>query len=598
MPTVTVFPSFISVQSAKPSTSFGTLAYPPLKNGTCEVLTRAAMPTLPKGSVIVSAKFWVAQNEAWSGSNTLGLHRNQTSWKATDAWNDRPSAVSTATGTKTQSGTAALTWWDIDVTNDVQGWYDKTIRYNWGWVLRTGSGTLRKLRGRKASSRWPHLVIEYEPPAKVPSHLSPQGGAVSVAKPVLTFDTSDNVTAIQVQIDAAADAVSPDFDSGTVVTTGGKLDLSATAYAGLADGSTTYWRARAKSAAGWSAYSAWVSFSRNDLDAVTLTAPTATPSDSTPPFAWTFAGTQTAFEADILFNGKVIRSSGRVSGSADDWTAQPLDGAYFGKTLTARIRVFDDVIRIATPGAHTYSEDTVDYVPTFTGTVDPMDTLAAAQSGINSPGVVLTGTRAAGIPDEVAVFHDDELVARLDGADVFTSGTAFAFTDWWACVGRPVTIMLVAVVDGEFADDSPTVTLTPHGRGIWLVDPAAGTTAVLWDMEGGSTDAPDLAAESRTTDGRVIRRRLANAAKSGSHSGRILTVGDLDADDTLDAFEEFRGNDAGTVYRLIRGRENLAVIAGNLLATPTPSDGLHGKAIALGQFDWWSTDTPVVVDGG
>lgn len=594
--TVTVFPSFISIQTIKPSTSFGTLAYPPLKVSAKEILLRAALPTLPKGSLIVSAEVHVTQGgNTWSGSNTLALRRNLSSWLATVTWNRKPSVVSTPTDSVSKTGSTPGSVWVFDVTDDVQGWYSKTIKYNFGWTLRSDLASSKSVRGRKAPSRHPFLVIEYEPPAKVPSGLSPAGGAVSVAKPVLTFDTSDNVTAIQVQVDAAADAVSPDFDSGTVTATGGKLNLADTAYAGLADGATTFWRARAQSPAGWSAWSSWVEFSRNDLDTVTLTSPTATPADSTPPFAWTFGGTQTSWQADILYQGKVIRSSGRVSGTADDWTATPLTGSYFGKTLTARIRVFDDVVRIATPGVHTYSEDTVDYVPTFTATVSPMDTLVAEQPDPVSPGVVLSGTRAAGIPDEVAVFHDDVLVARLDGADVFTSSTVFSFTDWWARMGRSTVITVVPIVDGEFADDAPSATLTPKCQGLWLVEPASGDAIVLWNAEGGSTEAPDLAAESRGVDGKIYRRRLANAARQGSQPGDIIDAVGISAQDVLDAFESFRLNDASTVYRLFRGQENLAVIAGNFLTVPTQFE--NTELWSTGQFDWWGADAAITVDG-
>lgn len=598
MATVRVTPSFVSVQAIKPSTSFGTMGYPPIKVSSKEILTRIALPTIPKGSIITSAKLYVTQNEAWTGSNTIAIRRNLTSWPATVTWNKRPSVVATATDSVAKTNSAAFTLWEFDVTDDVQGWYARTIKYNWGWTLRTNSSTSHRVRGRKATTRHPYVIISYEPPAKVPSHLSPQGGAVSVSKPVLTFDTSDNTESIQVQIDAAADGASPDFDSGEVASTGGYLALTGTAYAGLADGSTTYWRARAKSAAGWSAWSSWVDFSREDLDAVTLTAPTATPADSTPPFAWTFGGTQTSWQADILLGTKVIRSSGRQSGTDNDWTAEPLDGAYFGKLLTARVRVFDDVTRIATPGVHTYSEDTVDYTATFTGTVDPMDTLVATQPVPASPGILLSGTRAAGIPDEVAVFHDDELVARLDGADVFTTSTDFEFTDWWGRMGREVVITVVAIVDGEFADGSPTDTIRPRCAGLWLVEPISGTAIVLWGTDQGSTEATDLAAESVTIDGKVVRRRLANTPRVGAQTGDIVDAKDLPADDTMAAFVEFAGNDASVVYRLIRGQENLAVLGGNFLTVPTALENLNDEVFSTGSFSWWGTAAPTVVDGG
>jgi len=602
MPTVVVYPSFVSIQQPRPSMVFGMPAIVPIKSLTYEVLTQCAMPSIPKGSVITSAIYRVTQDDNWSGSVTLSLKRNLASWLSTMTWNTKPDVVATATDTDTQSGTTAPNYWEFDVTSDVQGWYDRTIERNWGWTLKTNSTTKHLLRGRQAAYGQPRLTITYEPAPKVPSNLSPAGGSVSIAKPVLTFDTSDNTIAIQVQIDAAADSVSPDFDSGEVASVGGKLDLSATAYGGLSDGSSTFWRARAKSPAGWSAWSSWVEFSRDDLPTVSLTSPGATTADTSPPFAWTFSGTQTAWLADLLLvtgtGLTLLRSSGLRSGADNDWTPDALTGNYFGKTLRARVRAFDDVTRIASPGAHTYAEDSVDFVASFTATVDPVDTMTATQAVAGSPGVLLSGTRAAGVPDELAIFHDDELVARIDGADAFTTSTDFEFTDWWARMGVETEISVVAIVNGDFADDSPTDTITPRCRGLWIVDPATDTAAVLWGTDDGTIEAPDLAAVMQTVDGTLIRRRLANTPRAGSHSGNIVDALGFDADDTLDAFAAFRLNDAGTVYRLFRGKENLAVIAGDFLTFPSAMENLDDEVFSTGQFNWWESTAPTVVDGG
>lgn len=600
MATVKLTASFTSVQASKPSTSFYALARTPIKVDTKEVLTRVdVLAKIPVGSLITSATYRVAQDDDWSGSITMALRRNLVAWYGNDTWNTKPSVVSTPTDSTTEVDTTKFNYWEFDVTSDVQGWISRTVPYNWGWTLRTSSSTLHYLRGRKATSHQPHVVIEYEPPAKTPTNLSPQGGAVSVADPVLTFQSSDSMTALQVQIDPAADAGSPDFDSGEVAATGGYLDLADTAYAGLVDGATTYWRARAKSGAGWSAWSTWVSFSRSDLDTVTLTAPATTTADTTPPFTWTFGGTQTAWQADLILVSprRLLRSSGLRSGADNDWTATPLVGDYFGQLLEARVRVWDDVTRIATPGAPTYSEDTVQFTAGFTTDVDPMDTLAATQTA-PSPGIVLTGTRAAGIPDEVAIFHDGELVARMDGADVFTTATDFEFTDWWARMGREVVISVVAIVNGEFADESPEATLTPTCSGLWLVEPASGTAAVLWDKDAGEWTRNDVATEHLAVTGQIVRRRLANPPRSGSISGQILDIPNMTADSVLAAFEEFVTFDASTTYRLIAGQMNLSVLAGNFLTVPTPNENTGNEVRSRGQFSWWGADEPVIVDGG
>lgn len=594
MATTRVAVTFISVRDAKPSYSYENPQYPPLRHTHARVLVRASLPSLPKGSVITGATLRVNQyKDTWSGTNTLFMQRNFAAWTNKATWANMPSLGDTVHSTA-KTGSTAGTWWDIDVTSDVQGFYGHT-KNNWGWALYTTSTTQRLVRGSTAPTSKPFLVIEYEPPAKTPTGLSPQGGAVSVAAPVLTFNTEGETTAIQVQVDAAQDTVSPDFDSGTVAATSGVLDLDDTAYAGLADGATTSWRARQQTAAGWSAWSPWVSFSRVDLDAVTLTAPAATVADLTPPVAWTFAGTQAAWQAQQIdvATGTVVADSGRVSGTDTSWTPtiQPNQifesipsGAFSGYEGRTRVRIWDDVVRIATPGIPAYSEDTADWTVAFDGTVDPMDTLVASQD-YPSPGVVLSGTRSEGIPDEVAVLHDGVLVARLEGADVFTTSTTFEFIDWYAEMNREVEITVVAVVNSEFADDSPSVTVTPICSGLWLADPATDEAVVLWGTDQGTWNKGDIAAVHQLTDGSVVRRRLASGQKSGALSGVILDAQGVEPEDVLDTFETFDDNDASTIYRLIAGRLNLAVIAGNFLTTPTPTEGR--EVASNGQFDWW-----------
>lgn len=598
MATLKQFVTFISVQAAKPSYSYKNPPYPPLQNGASRVLVRAATPSLPKGSVITSATLRVNQAGAYSGSKTMSVRRNYASWTNLATWSNMP-ALGGTVSSDSHTDSPANQWWEFDVTAAVQGFIAGTMN-NWGWALYTTSATRINVNGSTSPAEKPHLLIEYEPPAKTPTDLSPQGGSVSVADPVLTFNTEGGTTAIQVQIDPAEDSVSPDFDSGTVAATAGVLDLADTAYAGLSDGSTTSWRARQQTAAGWSPWSPWVSFSRDDLDTVTLTAPASTVADPSPPFAWTFGGTQSAWQADIILPSsdteRPIVSSGRISGTDTAWTPPDfireltgygINPAVSGLELRARIRVWDDTVRIATSGAPAYSEDIVDYTVAFDGDVDPVDSLSAA-TAYPSPGVVLSGTRTLeGIPDEVAVLHDGVMVARLLGGDVFTSSTEFEFTDWWLEMGRETVVSVVAIVNSEFAADSPTVSVTPRCSGLWLADPATDEAIALWGIDGGEWGQGDIASEHRVVSGRVVRRRLAAGRRSGSLTGDIIDVTGSDADDTLSAFETFRANDAGTEYRLIAGKLNLGVIAGNFRWQPTPSENQGNEVRSVGAFDWW-----------
>lgn len=577
-----------SVQSVRPDYRYGSsLPHVPIRaSAATPLLNIAGIASLPKNAVITSAKVWINQSDGpWSGSNTLTLMRHLTpfTWQVT--WNTRPAATTSANQTKT--GSAAGTWWSIDITPDVQAIVAGT-RKNYGWRLATDSGTTHKVRSQEAAANQPYMEVVYQVPSKVPTNLSPQGGTVSTGSPVLTFSTGDDTVSVQVQVDPLTDDP-PEFDTDEIDATAGVVDLSETfpggTYAGLADGDTTYWRARAKGAAGWSNWSQWVSFSRADLGTADLTSPVATPADGTPPFEWTFTETQTSWQATLLdAAGRVLDDSGLVSGTDTAWT--PSRGlTATGQSGTARIRLYDDVTdRIATSGSPTYAEDTVDFTVTFDGTVDPLDTLTATQtSGV--PGVNLEGTRAAGVPDEVAIFRDDVQVARLPGTDVF-DGTDFAWTDWTAPMNRETVYRVAPIVNNAVASTGPTVEVTPKCRGLWLIEPVSGQAIVLWGAVKGSFEGGDIATVHRPVAGPPVRRRLSGGVLTGVETGQVLDTDVISADDVLAAFEAFDLNDAGTRYRLVDGHVNLEVIAGDFILTPTPQSGV--ELIADGQFAFWS----------
>lgn len=580
--------SAISVRTSRPTYAYRALPAPAIQASAAELLLRCGMPAILKTAVIVSAKVWVNQTTAWTGANTLHVQRNAVEWLNSVTWDTKPGVTDTD-HTLTQTGTAAGTWWGIDVTADVQGFISGT-KHNAGWRLSTSSGTLHQLRGSNAPILQPYLEIVYDLPAKVPTDLSPQGGAVSTDKPVLTFSAGDDVTAIQVQIDPAADGVSPAFDSGTVAEIAGVLDLTTTAYAGLADSTSTFWRARAQTALGWSDWCQWVTFSRTDLGTLALTAPGSTTADGTPPFTWTFTGTQVSWQATLLDSTgkKVLADSGYTLGTATGWT--PGAGLVASGTVgIARIRVWDDVIRNATPGLPAYTEQSVTFTFTTDGTVTAMTTLTASQVPGN-PGVNLAGTRAAGVPDEVVIYRDAVQIARMPGTDVF-SGTDFTWTDWTVPMNQPVVYRVAPVVSSHVAAGGPTVDVTPSCVGLWLVDPETGDAARLDGADAGTFDQTDLATVHQPiAPGTVpIRRRLRRGVLSGTITGEIIDAVGFAALDTIELLDvTFPGNDASNLYRLIAGHKNIPVIAGDFLVSPSSAER-PGVTRAHGQFNFWAS---------
>lgn len=144
---------------------------------------------------------------------------------------------------------------------------------NYGWRVHTTDDV--RFYGFDSGSGWT-LTVELSDVLPEPTGLTPVG-VVSVPAWVAQVDLVDDVAAVQVQVDPAADEVSPAFDSGEVPSTVPELDLAATAYAGLADGAATSWRLRLKTGDNlWSEWSDWVEVERAVKPTLTLTSPSET----------------------------------------------------------------------------------------------------------------------------------------------------------------------------------------------------------------------------------------------------------------------------------------------------------------------------------
>lgn len=406
-----------------------------------------------------------------------------------------------------------------------------------------------------------------------------------------TFETADvgatitgtgipnGATIASVQSGTAATLSAAATATGTVTAT------ITRSYAGLANTASTQWRARVRNPLGLSAWSEWVTFSRTDLPALTITAPGSTTADGTPPVTWTFTG-QTAWRAWLRNSvGTVLADSGPQVGTAQAWTP-PKGLTVNGQVGTVEVWAFDGVVREATPGAPVYKSATATTTFTLSGAVGAVDTLTATQDG-TSPGVVLSGTRAAGIPDELAIYRDGSLVAQVAGTSVFT-GTSYSITDHTAPMNRSATWRVAPVVNGATASGGPTATMTPRCRGIWLTDPDTGTKAVVWGDEDAGWEGRDVAITHTPVgpNAEVSRRRLLRLPRAGVVAGPVLDVGTFTADSTITALDTFADSDAGRIYRLVLGDLNLPVIVGDVRCDPTPLDGT--ERIYEASFAWWA----------
>ena len=370
------------VGSEHPSTRYGQPALLRLATSSgqpgWQALLRASLAGIPDSATIASATLRFFQHSDIAAHN-FDLRRNTSPWDSRVTWADRPT-YSDPVVSVVSAGAGVHAAIDFDVTATVQQIVAGTLTDR-GWLLsRTDDGVPIGLEGTPSDGFPPVLLVSYTLTAQVPDNLSPTG-IVSIDKPVLTFDVDYDVLSIQVQVDPTGNETAPAFDSGEVASTGGSLDLSTTTYAGLADGATTQWRSRQKNALGWGDWSEWTDFSRVAKKTLTITAPaTGSIADGTPPIAWSFAGTQSAWRVRLLnVANTALDDSGRTVGTTAEWAS---DSGFTkdGQRGTIRVDVWDDVDREATPGDPVYITALLPITLDLDATVAPMDTLVAVVS--------------------------------------------------------------------------------------------------------------------------------------------------------------------------------------------------------------------------
>lgn len=436
----------------------------------------------------------LVQAAAFTGTVTITARRVSASWKAGRlTWNNQPDVVGPGAGV-TKTNPAAGTVWEFDVTDHLQTVSDGSAHYGW----RLGSDDAEELvfyslDADRLANR-PRLEVAYSTAPHAPSTLIPDSGVVSVAKPTVQFDYTDNsgsteLASVQVQIDAAQDGGSPDFDSGEVASDVPELDLSTTAYGGVSDGATTYWRARVKDGNGlWSEWSDWATLARDNKGTLAIDSPaTGTVLEYTPPILHTLTGeTQTHARWRVYdissAQARLAYDSGKIATTDDSHT---IPFRWNGNRVLVdqrdyrvRVDVWDTKNREATAGDPTSVFAVEDFTVAFEAGVTAPATLTADQVG-RSPWVDVTFTRGSA-PDSWTLERDGEAVeVDIDPADVFVSGTTYTIRDWSARPGVLHTYRVRAEVNGELSDAGPTDTVTPDAKGVWIGDPETGTEVVL-----------------------------------------------------------------------------------------------------------------------
>lgn len=442
----------------------------------------------PLRATIVSARIVMySAASSQTGAMTLVSRRVKQAISFTKAtFNTRPTSFYSVNASGSRTGPVAdKSEWSIDVTAQMQsvslgdpwyGFYISSGNINPYLIFYGPTWSDPTLR--------PRLEVTWADEPDQPRTLAPSGGrAVSVAKPIVRCDYVDvsgdtDMASIQVQINSTSSFTSPAFDSGTVASTTPELDLSLTAYAGLADGSTAWWRVRVQDGAGlWSDWSVPVSFVRDSKGALTVTAPSSgTPvvEDATPPISWTFTGeTQAAYQVSVTETtadgGQRLWTSGKKTGTITTYTLPSGVITSPDSSYLLSVRIWDTKQRESTPGDPAYVEvtRTFTYTPTaaVTATTSPTAVTAAPYPRVT------VGWQRTTDPDSFTILRNRVVVASgLLAADVRVSGQVFSWVDRSAPPMQALTYEVLAVVNGRASASNPTVQATMIPMGIWLAD--------------------------------------------------------------------------------------------------------------------------------
>lgn len=483
-------------------------------------------------ATVLSATLRAYVKGTWTGSGVMTAKRADGEWGPHDTWQTKPPVTgggADSTGTALTDGSERV----FNSTAMLQAVADGADWY--GFRLERAGTPLVFLHSPDSDLR-PTLEITFATRPEEPTGMSPSGGrSVSVGKPVLRWDAfadadADAMGALRVQIDPAKNEAAPAFDSGWLTATETELDLTTTAYAGLANGSATWWRPRNRDASGQeSPWGEWAQFRRDNKGAVAITNPAAAPnnfvSESTPPLSAVLSGEVQTGRRVLIVDAAdptiEYYDSDRVKTAATALTPPRRVIDDNGKLYRLIWRVFDSKDREATPGDPPYTEAARDFTFNESATVDPVTNLLADPLSPR-PWMRLTWNRATA-PDAFTVKRDGKVIeSGIAPADVLVAGTGYRFDDRDPDPNKEHDWVVQAVVNGVTSSGNPSVTNQAPVRGIWLHDRERDLEVFLADGFASTFGDGETGEWLDTLGGRSVRITQALRGPEGTVTDAVL----------------------------------------------------------------------------
>jgi hypothetical protein len=552
-------------------------------------LLRMSLDKVPTDAVISKALLRYYTQRDYAGTPTFRVYPNVAAWTSSVTWAKRPAIGALLASVTLTVNPIAGTLVETDVTS----W--AITRSRNGLMVDTSSATNAWIKGSAYSDQRPVLYVEYSVVPDTPSNQAPNGGAVSVASPVLTYTGESDMT--QQRIEYSLNGALPSsFDTGWLAATSGLFDPATVAGSpALAVGASIWWRATTNGPNGQSVPSPWVQYSYQPLPVITILNPPDQTDDGSPTLQWSVApaGAQAAWQATYNGDNGTADHSNWQDDADTDWT--PSKGVKVpGGVGNFALRIHDNFVRVAAVNAPTFASAAKQYTTSLAGSGTAVDSLEVS---FDDPIPMISGTRLAGMPDYIGLFRDNVQVPLWDPVDGtpymwapavnFFTAPDFTLPDLTADLKHDHVWSVRTKTAGVTSSGGPTATGGFYTDSVWLVDPRTGDTVEVF----GYNQIPVV--EQVTDEGSIVhtpihgdlvvepvRRRLWRTTVRGSINGLVCG-----ADDEL--LEQWVLGDSGVKYRLIFGRTNWSVILGDYSPTEMFYPEHWGVDRVLILINWW-----------
>lgn len=460
---------------------------------------------------------------------------------------------------------------------------------NLGVELSTNSATTIRFHSADSPDR-PRWVSTWTEQPDAPN-VRPAGGIISAQFPTWAFDydgDAGDLSAVRIQLDPAADSVSPDFDSGEVTSSEALLRTSDTLYPGLASAASVSARGSITVGGVESGLGPWVTVQRITKGGIVVDSPSAGVVTSvTPVILATFTpadGVEALTEQRVqiwdaaretrLYNTRRVPATDANTIAADIPFRDPVSGERIlrrkgTETYSLCVEGWGYPDRVDAPEDPAAVEVWVD----FTVSDEP---LLTAPTGLTAdatdgrPSITLTFTIGPDAPDQIVIAADDEIVEVLEPETIHAGGTSYVYEYTGAKPYRDVELAVAQIKDNGMSPWSNAVVEQARPKGLWIIDEGRDLRFRLTGLDVGNWVLTDQGVDYDPV-GSPHRVRVVTAQQgmSGHFTGALRDGGGLTYDEQLADLWAIKARPTRLV-RLVVGDWSIPVQLTTLSATPHP----------------------------